>query len=44
MRKPLLKIYVSYNECSITLRIKKTIKAIYILEKIIKNLIACGPK
>ena len=32
------RIYVFYNECNTTLRIKKTIKAINILEKIIKNL------
>lgn len=43
MGKPLL-TYLFYNEGNIILAIKKTSKAICVLEKIIKNLITCGPK
>lgn len=42
MRKSLL-TYLFYNECNIMVIIRKTSKAIYISEKIIKNLITCGP-
>lgn len=42
-RKSLLS-YLFYNEGDIILVIKKTSKDICILEKIVRNLITCGPK